>query len=299
MVLFETNTHQWRRWIGTRGVAFNVLRLCARRAYTVYELSEIRLRDAPGLSRSVSDVLSDINVSVVVGESERRELLVTVGTVPDPATSGGVTYLLRTTLLAFLLSPALAYAEPDAYEKYLRAWAALPQTREHFTQLARTRFSNFSQEELLALYELIWRASLVFPRYLRSHWVVAQESPHLDPKLDLTPQERKRVIGEFFVTDIKTLEECRGNGGVASLGVCVLGRGIVQHAGGLIDWLDSSERERLEKALRASRIWAARKILWELKHLERRARACGEPLAWRSEEPPLIAVQPGRFGFCL
>ncbi len=299
MVLFEANTHHWRRWIGMRGIAFNVLRLCARRAYTVYELSEIRLRDAPGLSRSVSDVLSDINVSVVVGESERRELLVTVGTVPDPATSGGVTYLLRTTLLAFLLSPALAYAEPDAYKKYLRAWAALPQTRKHFTQLARTKFPDFSQEELLALYELIWRASLIFPRYLSSHWLVAQESPNLDPQLDLTLEERKRVVGEFFVTDIKTLEECRGEGVVAPFGVFMLGQGISQHAGGLLDWLVSSDRERLEKALRASQTWAARKILWELKHLERRARTYEAPLGWSSEEPPVVAVQPGRFSFCL
>lgn len=299
MVLFESSTRQWRRWIGTRGVAFNVLRLCARRAYTVYELSQIKLREAPGLSRSVSDVLSDINVSVIGGEGERRELLVTVGTVPDPATSGGVTYLLRTTLLAFLLSPALAYAEPAAYAKYLQTWAALPQTRAHFSQMARTQFPNLSQRGLLTLYEFAWRASLVFPRYLSTHWVVTQESPSLVAQLDLALQERKRVFGEFFLADVRTIEESSSR----PFGLFALRKGIPQHAERFLEWLVSSERTQLEGGLHAMQTWAARATLWELKRVGRRAvqlaREAPINAAWEATEPPIAAVQPGRFGVCL
>lgn len=299
MVLFEANTQQWRRWIGTRGVVFNVLRLCARRAYTVYELSEIKLRDAPGLARSVFDVLSDINVSVVVGEGERRELITVVGTVPDPTTSGGVTYLLRTTLLAFLLSPALALAEPDAYGKYLRAWTAHPQTHQHFVQHARERFPNLTQSALHALYEFVWRASLVFPRYLSAHWLVAQEPPSLkDPQLDLAPVERTRVFGEFFLSDVRTLEE-----GSSSHLLRPLGRGLSQYAEELLTWLSTSDRSLMERALRAERTWATRRVLWELRYIERRVRRVAhEPhlnVAWSADDPPMEAIQPGRCGFCL
>lgn len=295
MVLFEADTHQWRRWIGTRGVVFNTLRLCARRAYTVYELSEIKLRDAPGLTRSVFDVLSDINVSVVVGEGERRELITVVGTVPDPTTSGGVTYLLRTTLLAFLLSPALALAESDAYGRYLRAWAAHSQTRQHFSQHARARFPELPQSALDALYESVWRTSLVFPRYLSARWLVAQESPSLKGShLDLA--ERTRVFGEFLLSDVRTLEG-------SSSSLRPLGKGIPQYAKDLLRWLSTSDQSLMERALRAEGTWAARRVLWELRYIERRAkRVAHEPplnVAWSAEDPPMEAVQPGRFGFCL
>ncbi len=297
MVLFEANTRQWRRWIGTRGVVFNVLRLCARRAYTVYELSKMKLRDAPGLTRSVFDVLSDINVSVVVGESERRELITVVGTVPDPTTSGGVTYLLRTTLLAFLLSPALALAEPDAYGKYLRAWAGHSQTRQRFLQHAHARFPKLTQSALHALYEFVWRASLVFPQYLSVHWVVAQEPPR-GSQLDLTPSERSRVFGEFFLSDVRTLEE-----NSSSHVLRPLGKGIPQYAEDFLGWLSTSDQSLMERALRAERTWAARRLLWELRYIARRVRRVAQepPLnaVWGAEDPPMGAVQPARFGFCL
>ncbi len=298
MVLFEANTHRWRRWIGTRGVVFNVLRLCARQAYTVYELSA--LRDAPGLTRSVFDVLSDINVSVVVGEGERRELITVVGTVPDPRTSGGVTYLLRTTLLGFLLSPALALAEPDAYGKYLRAWAAHSQTRQHFLQHAHARFPNLPQSTLHTLYEFMWRASLVFPRYLSAHWLVAHESPNSkDLQLDLLPPERLRVFGKFVVADVKTLGE-----NSSSLHVLrPLGMGIPQYAKELLRWLNTSDRSLMEEAFRAERAWTARRVLWELSYIERRVRRVAQepPVhgAWSADDPPVNAWQPGRFSFCL
>lgn len=299
MVLFEANTRQWRRWIGARGVVFNTLRLCARRAYTVYELSEIKLRDAPGLTRSVFDVLSDINVSVVVGESERRELITVVGTVPDPTTSGGVTYLLRTTLLAFLLSPALALAEPDAYGKYLRAWVTHLQTHQHFLQHARARFPELTQSALHALYEFVWRTSLVFPRYLSSHWLVTQESPSLKgSQLDLTPSERTRVFGEFLLSDVRTLEESS-----SSHVLRPLGKGIPQYAEDFLKWLSTSDRSLMERTLRAERTWVARRLLWELRYIARCVRRVAQepPLnvAWSAEDPPMEAVQPTRFSFCL
>nr|BAL57730.1 hypothetical protein HGMM_F52D02C09 [uncultured Acetothermia bacterium]BAL59058.1 hypothetical protein HGMM_OP3C213 [Candidatus Acetothermum autotrophicum] len=295
-MLFEANTQQWRRWIGTRGVVFNVLRLCARRAYTVYELSGITLRDA-GLTRSVFDVLSDINVSVVVGESERRELITVVGTVPDPTTSGGVTYLLRTTLLAFLLSPALALAEPDAYGKYLRAWVAYPQTRKYFVQAARAQLSGITHEGLHALYEFVWRTALVFPGYLSARWMVV--APGLDAQLDLTPPERKHVFGEFFLPDVRTIEESPSH----SLKLFVLGRGIPQHASELLHWLSTAERFRLEETLRALRAWAAWRLLWEIKRVERRAWRVVHGLSlntsWGAEDPPMGALQVGRFSLYL
>lgn len=61
-------------------------------------------------------------MSVVLGELKSRMLLVQVGKVPDPVVPGGTTKLLRTSLLAFLLSPELCWAEPAAYELYLRYW---------------------------------------------------------------------------------------------------------------------------------------------------------------------------------
>ncbi|MBI3460435.1 hypothetical protein HY009_05850 [Candidatus Acetothermia bacterium] len=306
MFLFESSTHEWRRWIGTSGVTFNTLRVCARRAYTVYELSKIRLYQTPGLSRSVMDVLSEINVTVESGECERRELLVTVSTSPDPATSGGKTSLLRTTIFAFLLHPGLARAEPSAYEQYVRAWAALPQTQEAFARSIGVQFSQVSESELRALYEFYWRTGLVFPDFLRSRWLVLCESAALDVLGELTSIERKRVFGEYYLADLKTIDEISDDHShhhTLKHLFSPLQKGIPQHAEILLKWFDSPVRAHLEDAFAHFPYWIARTIRWQLHRVERRTRQLAQkpPLNadWRAEPPPTKALMPGRFGLSL
>jgi len=305
MFLFESSTREWRHWIGTGGVTFNTLRVCARRAYTVYELSKIRLYQTPGLSRSVMDVLSEINVTVESGECERRELLATVGTVPDPATSGGMTSLLRTTIFAFLLHPGLARAEPSAYEQYVRAWAALPQTRETFALTVQSQFPNLSELEKTALYEFHWRMGLVFPDYLRSRWLVLRESATLDVPRELTSIERKRVFGEYYLADLKTIDEISDDHShryTLKHLFAPFQKGIPQHAELLLEWLDSPARAHLEGAFTHFPNWVARAMLWQMHRIERRARQLTRkpPLNadWKAEAPPAEALMPGRLGLC-
>lgn len=65
---------------------------------------------------------------------------------------------LRTTLLAFLLCPDLAYAEPAAYETYITAWFDQPMTRQDLGTKHKTIERLF-----LAFPELAYRACYALP----------------------------------------------------------------------------------------------------------------------------------------
>ncbi len=123
-----TTVRAMRRDIARSQLRLNILRICARGARTIHDL--IHAPDYPGIRMSIFSLQSEINVSVELGECKARGLLVRVGEVPDPVAAGGHTELLRTSLLAFLLSPELCRAEPAAYRHYLRAWFASPAVRE-------------------------------------------------------------------------------------------------------------------------------------------------------------------------
>jgi hypothetical protein len=121
-MIFLTTKRAMRQGIAQSELRLNLLRLCAREPHTIHEL--IHAPEYPGIRISLFSIQSEINVSVELGELKSRALLVRVGKVPDPIVSGGTTELLRTSILAFLISPELAWAEPRAYEVYLRAWFA-------------------------------------------------------------------------------------------------------------------------------------------------------------------------------
>jgi len=121
-MIFLTTKRAMRQGIAQSELRLNLLRLCAREPHTIHEL--IHAPEYPGIRISLFSIQSEINVSVELGELKSRALLVRVGKVPDPIVSGGTTELLRTSILAFLVSPELAWAEPRAYEVYLRAWFA-------------------------------------------------------------------------------------------------------------------------------------------------------------------------------
>jgi len=181
-MIFLTTKRAMRQGIAQSELRLNLLRICAREPHTIHEL--IHAPEYPGIRISLFSIQSEINVSVELGELKSRALLVRVGKVPDPIVSGGTTELLRTSILAFLVSPELAWAEPKAYELYLRAWF------ERCGINADKALALF-----LALPELLFRAFyVVFPD---------PETPKELPA-DLPESEIIRIFGAYHIGDLAT-----------------------------------------------------------------------------------------------
>ncbi|MGC9529986.1 MAG: hypothetical protein ACP5G2_05130 [Candidatus Bipolaricaulaceae bacterium] len=119
-MIFTATIGRLRREIATPALRRNLLRICSRQPRTIHQL--IHAPDYPGIDVDLFSLQSEISVTIELGECKNGGLLVRVGRVPDPIVRGGRTELLRTSLLAFLVSPELARAEPDAYWWYLAAW---------------------------------------------------------------------------------------------------------------------------------------------------------------------------------
>lgn len=182
-MIFVTHLADLRRGIRTSDLRRNLLRICAREPHTIHDL--IHAPDYPGIEVSLFSLQSEINVTVELGECKKRGLLVPVGRVPDPIVPGGTTELVRTSLLAFLVSPELAYAEPQAYEAYLAAWFALPEVRAALG------------EEAEGVHRLLW----AFPELAHRAFYSAAGSPVADPYFQGDP---RRVFGSFFIADLPT-----------------------------------------------------------------------------------------------
>jgi hypothetical protein len=176
-MIFLTTKRAMRQGIAQSELRLNLLRLCAREPHTIHEL--IHAPEYPGIRISLFSIQSEINVSVELGELKSRALLVRVGKVPDPIVSGGTTELLRTSILAFLISPELAWAEPRAYEVYLRAWFAR---------------CGINANKALALF-------LAFPELLfRAFYVVsADPEPPKELPADLPETEVIRIFGSYHI----------------------------------------------------------------------------------------------------
>ncbi|RLE28761.1 hypothetical protein DRJ54_05945 [Candidatus Acetothermia bacterium] len=119
-MIFETTREAIRQGITRSELRFNLLRICSRAPRTIHDL--IHAPRYPGIEMGLFSLQSEINVTVELGECKNQGLLVRVGQAPDPVVPGGRTELLRTSLLAFLLCPELARAEPKAYRCYLESW---------------------------------------------------------------------------------------------------------------------------------------------------------------------------------
>ncbi|MBC7098415.1 hypothetical protein H5T52_04775 [Candidatus Bipolaricaulota bacterium] len=180
-MIFVTHLADLRRGIKTSDLRRNLLRICAREPHTIHDL--IHAPEFPGIEVSLFSLQSEINVTVELGECKKRGLLVPVGRVPDPIVPGGTTELVRTSLLAFLISPELAYAEPQAYEAYLAAWFALPEVRAALG------------EEAEGVHLLLW----AFPELAHRAFYSAAGAPVADPYLQGDP---RRVFGSFFIADL-------------------------------------------------------------------------------------------------
>lgn len=183
----------------------NVLRLCARRPYTLTELSRVSLQKTPRLEISHYGELSEINVTVTIGECKKRELLVKVGERPSRTTKEGYLEVLRTTLLAFLTSPKLALLEPEAYTAYITAWLCRPPSRAY----SATSLGRLPAAEAERLYRLQRELFLIFPGYLHRSFASFAERPGLE-RAELsgaTPEERKRIFGEYYLAGIISAEE--------------------------------------------------------------------------------------------
>jgi hypothetical protein len=205
MIIFQTSKRELRHWLERTEVRMNILRLCARRPYTLQELARIDLEGTPRLQVSHRGTLAEINVSVGIGECLRRELLVKVGEKPHPSLREGHMDLLRTTLLAFLLSPALARLEPEAYTAYVSSWLARPESRERFLLSVKW----LPEAEASLLYRLQWELFLTLPEYLYWSFASFASRPELE-QLDLggaTAAERQRIFGEYYVAGLITAGE--------------------------------------------------------------------------------------------
>lgn len=102
----------------------------------------------------------------------------------------GYTELLRTSVLAFLLSPELAYAEPEAYALYLDAWSDSPAVAEGVGEAG----------------EITPALLLAFPELAHRLFYVAGPGTERRAELsfDLPESEWIRVFGLHRLADLPT-----------------------------------------------------------------------------------------------
>ncbi len=185
-MIFLTTKEEIRQGIKASELRLNLLRICSREPRTIHDL--IHAPVYPGIRISLFSIQSEINVSVELGELKNRLLLVRVGKAPDPLVPGGTTELLRTSLLAFLLSPELCWAEPGAYELYLRHW-----------------LSQNGEGDLLPIL-------LAFPELATKAFYVANADPDAPEEMppDLPETEKIRVFGVYHIGDLPTEPQALG-----------------------------------------------------------------------------------------
>lgn len=256
MLIFQSSKRGLRQWIERTEVRLNVLRLCARRPYTLPELSRVSLQKTPRLEISHYGELSEINVTVAIGECKKRELLVKVGERPSPAAKEGYIEVLRTTLLAFLASPKLALLEPEAYSAYITRWLSRPLSREHFS----ASLGELPAVEAERLYRLHRELFLLFPGYLHHSFASFAERPGLE-RAELggaTPKERKRIFGEYYFKGIVSAEEAHdppriGLAELLRLARCRIGRERPRLSEEVLGSLSRGQRLKLGILLAAAR----------------------------------------------
>jgi len=187
-MIFTTSRNEIRQSIVRSELRMNLLRICSRQPRTIHDL--IHAPSYPGIVTSLFTIQSEIGVTIELGECKNRELLVRVGHVPHPTVPHGHTELLRTSLLAFLLTPELAYAEPEAYALYLDAW---------FASLAAREDPDPKEGEAHALL-------LAFPELAHRLWYVSGPSAERCAELpfDLTESEWIRVFNLYHLADLPT-----------------------------------------------------------------------------------------------
>ncbi|MEW6216164.1 MAG: hypothetical protein AB1543_00550 [Candidatus Bipolaricaulota bacterium] len=187
-MIFTTSRNEIRQSIVRSELRLNLLRICSRQPRTIHDL--IHAPSYPGIVTNLFTIQSEIGVTIELGECKNRELLVRVGHVPHPTVPHGHTELLRTSLLAFLLTPELAYAEPEAYALYLDAW---------FASLAAREVPDPKAEGAHALL-------LAFPELAHRLWYVSKPSAERCAELpfDLTESEWIHVFGLYHLADLAT-----------------------------------------------------------------------------------------------
>lgn len=182
-MIYESSLAGMRRDITRSDLRFNLLRICARAPRMIHQL--IHAPDYPGINKTLFSLQSEINVTIEIGECRNRELLCIVDRVQDPWNAKMQTNLSRTTILPFLLSPELCYAEPKAYEIYLRTWFALPQVKDELKDSA----------------ELLYALFLAFPEVAgRSFYAAAPQAELPDEPLD--ERGAKRLFGWYQLHDM-------------------------------------------------------------------------------------------------
>ena len=181
-MIFSTTLEAIRQGIRESELRMNLLRICARAPRTIHDL--IHAPTYPGIEMSLFSLQSEINVTVELGEGKNRGLLVQVGKAPDPVVPGGQTELLRTSLLAFLVCPELACAEPQAYGIYLDSWFGLPEVRENLGK------------QVESLKPLFW----AFPELAHRSFYVA--APGVLPQDEYFRGDPRKVFGCYFIEDI-------------------------------------------------------------------------------------------------
>ncbi len=182
-MIYESSLAGMRRDITRSDLRFNLLRICARMPRMIHQL--IHAPDYPGIEKTLFSLQSEINVTIEIGECRNRELLCIVDRVQDPWNAKMQTNLSRTTILPFLLSPELCYAEPKAYEIYLHAWFALPQVKDELKDSAAILYAFF----------------LAFPEIAgRSFYAAAPRDELPDEPLD--ERGAKRLFGWYQLHDM-------------------------------------------------------------------------------------------------
>lgn len=183
-MIYTTSTGMMRRRIIESDLGFNLLRICSRQAYTLWQL--IRERDFVGIDAKIHSMRTELSVTASVSDTRHQGLLTRIGLVQDPIYPRMHAELLRTSLLAFVVCPELAYAESEAYATYLDAWFALSEIREDL---------GTRQDWVHALF-------LAFPELVRGCIYATQVEEKRSS--ENTGEAAKQIFGWYRVADLAT-----------------------------------------------------------------------------------------------
>ena len=185
-MIYESSLAGMRRDIIRSDLRFNLLRICARAPRMIHQL--IHAPTYPGIKKTLFSLQSEINVTIEIGECRNRELLTIVDRMQDPWNSKMQINLSRTTILPFLIAPELCYAEPQAYEIYLRRWFALPSVTNELRESAELAFAFF----------------LAFPEVANRAFYAAASRDEL-PNEPLDNAGAKQLFGWYQLRDLPTV----------------------------------------------------------------------------------------------
>ena len=123
-MILASSLKETRQMILRSDLTIDLLRICSRAPQTLRQL--VRTPNYPGIDAQVHSMRTELSITAAVSDVRHHGLIARVDLVEDPIYPRMHAERLRTTLLAFLACPELAFQEPTAYTAYIDGWFSLP-----------------------------------------------------------------------------------------------------------------------------------------------------------------------------